>query len=107
MEQVNDGFMFYETFKEGIDEVRRHDGEKAAEVLALDIIYYGVRGRRKSEKADVGLIHNALMISYQPSIDKAKEHKERAIKERAKEEWNRLNSKKRSKYSSAKNSDYQ
>lgn len=89
MGQDYDSFMFYETFKEGIDEVRRQDGETAAEKLALDIINYGVTGKRKTEKKDVNLLHNALMISYQQSIDKSKEHKERAIKDAEKVEWYR------------------
>lgn len=95
MRTERDSFMFYETFKEGIDEVRRQIGEEAAEDLALDIIYYGVDGKRIIEKADASLLHKALMISYQQSIDKSKEHKARAINESEKLEWYRLNGKKK------------
>ena len=91
--------MFYETFKDGIDEVRRQINEKAAENLALDIIYYGVDGKRKIEKTDANLLHNALMISYEKSIDKSKEHLKRAIEENKKVEWYRIHGKKRQKQS--------
>lgn len=87
--------MFYETFKEGIDRVEQQVSKEAAEVLALDIIYYGVRGERKENKEDVHFLHNALMLSYQPVIDKSKEHKRRAIKEAETAEWYRNNHKKR------------
>lgn len=104
MRTERDSFMFYETFKEGIDEVRRQIGEEAAENLALDIIYYGIDGERIFKKADVSLLHNALMISYQQSIDKSKEHKARAIKESEKLEWYRINGKKKkSPFSNIKN----
>ena len=99
MEQEHDSFMFYETFKEGIDEVRRQDGETAAEKLALDIIYFGVTGKRKTEKTEANLLHNALMISYEKSIDKSKEHLKRAIEENKKVEWYRIHGKKRQKQS--------
>lgn len=95
MRTERDSFMFYETFKEGIDEVRRQISEEAAENLALDIIYYGIDGKRIVEKANASLLHNALMISYQQSIDKSKEHKARAIKESEKLEWYRINGKKK------------
>ena len=95
IEEMEDSFMFYETFKEGIDEVRRQFGEKAAEDFALDIINYGVRGKRRSEKKDVNLLHNTLMISYQQSIIKSKEHLKRVIDEQEELKWYKLNGKKR------------
>ena len=78
---MNTDFMFYETFKEDIDNVRNLYGEEEAELYALDLVYYGVRGIRKTKKSDVSTLHNALLISAQRSIDKSREHKERAIEE--------------------------
>lgn len=98
MEYREGGFMFYETFKEGIDEVKRQFGEKAAEDLAIDIIYYGVDGKRITKNTDVSSLHNALMISYQSSIDKSKEHYKRVIKETEVAERTKIHSRKKQKY---------
>lgn len=75
---LND-FMFFETFKEDIDNFREIFGEPAAEKLALDIIYYGVTGKRKTRKEDVNDTHNTLMINIQIHIDKSRERFERAV----------------------------
>lgn len=76
----HENFMFYETFKEDIESYREVYGDDAAEKLAMDIIYYGVTGKRKLKENDVSDIHNLLMINIQTHIDKSKEHLERVIK---------------------------
>lgn len=77
----HDNFMFFETFKEDIDNIRKVLGDEAAEKLALDIIYYGVTGKRKTKPDEVNSIHNILMINIQLHIDKSKERYERAVEE--------------------------
>lgn len=84
----HDDFMFFETFKEDIDNFRKTFGDEEAEKLALDIIYYGVTGERKTEKEEVNDIHNILLLhNIQIHIDKSKERFERAVKENEKEKW--------------------
>ena len=83
----HENFMFFETFKEDIENFRKEFGDDAAEELALDIIYYGVTGKRKSKKDDVNDIHNILMINIQIHIDKSKERLERTIKEAEENKW--------------------
>lgn len=85
----HDDFMFFETFKEDIENFRKEFGDEAAEELALDIIYYGVTGQRKSKKEDVDDIHNILMINTQIHIDKSKERLERSIKNSEENKWRR------------------
>lgn len=86
VETFKEGFMFFETFKEDIDNFRKMFGVEEAEKLALDIIYYGVTGERKTKKDEVNPAHNILMINIQIHIDKSKERFERAIKENEKNE---------------------
>ena len=83
----HEDFMFFETFKDDIDNVRKEYGNDAAEVLALDIIYYGVTGERKSKKEDVNDVHNFLMINIQLHINKSKERLERSIEEAEEKKW--------------------
>lgn len=78
---THDDFMFFETFKEDIDNFREMFGDTEAEKLALDIIYYGITGKRKTKKEEVNEIHNILMINIQIHIDKSKERFERAVNE--------------------------
>ena len=49
--------------------------------LALDIIHYGITGKRKMKKEEVNAVHNSLMIQIQTHIDKSQERFERAVKE--------------------------
>lgn len=81
MYMYHDDFMFFETFKNDIEECRKLFGDEVAENLALDIIYYGVTGKRIFEENDVHDAHNLLMINIQIHIDKSKENFERSIKE--------------------------
>ncbi len=79
----HDDFMFFETFKDDIDNYRKVYGEEKAEKLLLDIIYYGVTGERKTKPEEVEAIHNILLThSIQLHIDKSKERYNRAIKEK-------------------------
>ena len=77
----HDDFMFFESFKEDIENYREEFSDDAAENLALDVIYYGVTGKRKFNEEDVNDIHNILMIHIQIHIDKSKERLRRSIKE--------------------------
>lgn len=87
---LTDDFMFFETFKEDIDNFREVFGDEKAEKLALDIIYYGVTGERKTRKDEVNDIHNILLLhNIQIHIDKSKERFERAVKENEKEKRGR------------------
>ena len=93
----HDDFMFFETFKEDIDNFRKAFGDEKAEVLALDIIYYGITGTRKTQKEDVNEIHNILLMNIQLHIDKSKERYKRAVIENERNKFKK-------KYSSKKKS---
>ncbi len=93
---MRDDFMFFETFKEDIDNFREIFGEAEAEKLALDILHYGVTGKRKMKKEEVHPVHNSLMVHIQIHIDKSKERFERAVKENEankRKNWNTRNKK--------------
>ncbi len=84
----HDDFMFFETFKEDIDNFREVYGDDKAELLALDIIHYGVTGKRKTKKDEVEDIHNILMdYNIKIHIDKSRERFERAKEENEKSKW--------------------
>jgi len=84
----HDDFMFFETFKEDIDNFRKEFGDTAAEKLALDIIYCGVKGERKTKKEDVNFIHNILLEhNIKIHIDKSRERFERAKEENERNKW--------------------
>ncbi len=89
---THDDFMFFETFKDDIDNFQKVFGDTAAEILALDIIYYGVKGERKTKKEDVDYVHNILMEhNIKIHIDKSKERFERAKEENEKSKWKKKN----------------
>lgn len=84
----HDDFMFFETFKEDIDNFRDVFGNEKAEILALDIIYYGVTGERRTKKDDVEYVHNILMDhNIKIHIDKSRERFERTKEENERNKW--------------------
>lgn len=90
----HDDFMFFETFKESIDDFREVFGDTEAEKLALDVIFYGVTGERKTKEGEVNDIHNSLFKhSIKIHIDKSKERFERAVEENEKKKWKNRRSK--------------
>lgn len=91
----HENFMFFQTFKEDIESFRKAFSDDEAEELALDIIYYGVTGKRKTKKEDVNYIHNILMINIQTHIDKSKERLKRAINESEENKWRKRRTRKK------------
>ena len=68
-------FMFYGSFKDKIDQIRKIYSEAEAETFCMELIRYGVRRERK-EKMDPYL--EATIRSFYPLIEKSKEKKDQA-----------------------------
>ena len=91
--QRND-FMFYESFKDSIDLVRKLYSDEEAEIFCMEIITYGVTGEHYSPMRPE---LEAVMLSIAPLIEKSREHKEETEawlkKEMYKKDKSRSNSK--------------
>ena len=70
-------FMFYETFKEKLDEIERIFSREDAETFCLELIRYGVRRERK---VTMDPYLEATILSMYRLIDKSKEKRDQTEK---------------------------
>lgn len=75
--QEKKDFMFYETFFDSIQDVKKLYDEDTAEKFALAIIRFGVEGKEFAGIDDDFL--QATLINIYPQIIKSQERKERKV----------------------------
>lgn len=77
-------FMFYESYKDTINRIRKLYSEEEAGTFCMELVRYGVRRERKETMRPE---LEAVIRSIYPLIDKSKEHKDEtaeAMKNRSK-----------------------
>ena len=70
-------FMFYESYRDAIIGIAQISGEKTANELGWEILYYGYFGKRKSKLSDP--YAEAAMRYIQPLIDKSVKRGEESL----------------------------
>lgn len=88
MAEKERSFMFFQTFRDGIEGLRKLGDEEAAIALAWELFRYGVYGERKDTLKNP--IAEAFIRSVSPLIDKSVQNgEERLAQIQANDEYHR------------------